>query len=363
MLNKINLFVVFLFIYSPLFSEECNSNSTLKIGLYKNQYIDYRYYLYYTLGEYASNKSIDYELSYLDNNANEFDIIFGEYYDLEKLSLKSISYPKKIENFYQANNIEINHNIFPLDLDTFVIITKSRSKEMNFEELSKIQDPIRYTLGMSFAPPESFFKIFNYSLNSKVIGKSDNIIEFKLNTFKEAYKNINKNILINNYQDVYNSYQGSENLFTLFSDGVLLNKDIEFEDFYSFPNSKYLWNEEKGHYEINQRNNIPFSFYGFSAYLNNSNQNGFICYLISEDLRLKSFRNFNIELSPLSLNELNSIVDTIPVKYKELLEIKNKKIYKEDYSRDLNNYKDYIDIIFGKKNYIDLFSNFDYLNH
>ena len=34
------------------------------------------------LGEYTHSKSIEFELKSVENNIDEFDIIFGEYYDL-----------------------------------------------------------------------------------------------------------------------------------------------------------------------------------------------------------------------------------------------------------------------------------------
>ena len=40
-----------------------------------------------------------------NNNANEFDIIFGEYYDLIKLSQTKVNYPSRIKNYYIENNI------------------------------------------------------------------------------------------------------------------------------------------------------------------------------------------------------------------------------------------------------------------
>ena len=76
----------------------------------------------------------------------------------------------------------------------------------------------------------------------------------------------------------------------------------------------------------------PLSFYGFSAYLNNYKP-GLLCYLIDEEVRAhKAFRNFNIQLSPLSINELRSIEDDLPDNYKKILENKNKNVLKPNYS-------------------------------
>ena len=43
---------------------------------------------------------------------------------------------------------------------------------------------------------------------------------------KKLPENLNKNIVNNNFLEVFNSYENSENVYTLFSDGILLNKNI-----------------------------------------------------------------------------------------------------------------------------------------
>ncbi len=362
MINKIKLLLIFFFIFGEAYAEDCKKNSNLKIGLIDNHYIDYKYYLYYTLSEYSSKNSIDYDLSYVDSNIDEFDIIFGEYYDLEKLSLRKVTYPNQINIFYKNNNITIKNNIFPLDLDSFILISNKELENINFEDLTKINDPNKYTLGLSLYPPENFFKLFNYILNNKDTKQSYISLESKLNLLKKSYKKMNKNIINSTYEEVYNSYQNSENLYTLFSDGVLLYKDTKYSNFISFPLSKYNWNKENGYFDKDLIVDSPLSFFGFSAYLNNTNQSGFICYLVNEELRLKSFKNFNIELSPLSINELSSIKDNIPENYITLLNKKNEKIFKQNYSKNLKKYDEYIDIILSKKNYKDVFPQVDYLN-
>ena len=52
----------------------------------ENSYIDYKYYLYYALGDYSLLNDIEFTISEVNQNANEFDIIFGEYRDLKKLA-------------------------------------------------------------------------------------------------------------------------------------------------------------------------------------------------------------------------------------------------------------------------------------
>ena len=108
--------------------------------------------------------------------------------------------------------------------------------------------------------------------------------------------------------------------------------------------------------------NKPLSFYGFSAYLNNSQGSGLLCYLIDEEVRLKAFRDFNIQLSPLSINEVRSIEDDLPDNYKKILENKNKNILKPNYSLESKKYDLFTGLVFGKYKYDDIIDNQDYLN-
>ena len=126
---QIYFLCIFLFIIKTLSGNECKTSSTLKIGLINNNYIDYEYYLYYELGNFAVDKTLEFEIQEVNNNVNEFDIIFGEYYDLIKLSENKINYPARIENYYRKNNIELSNNIFPLDLDTFILTSKKSEKK------------------------------------------------------------------------------------------------------------------------------------------------------------------------------------------------------------------------------------------
>ena len=59
-------------------ANECLIKKDLNIGLIENNYIDYKYYLYYALGEYSLLNDIEFTISEVNKNANEFDIIFGE---------------------------------------------------------------------------------------------------------------------------------------------------------------------------------------------------------------------------------------------------------------------------------------------
>ena len=87
-LIKFLLILIFFNIKLIFASEECKTDSNLKIGLIENEYIDYKHYLYYELGNFVQNKNIEFEISFVENNANNFDIIFGEWNELSKLSSK-----------------------------------------------------------------------------------------------------------------------------------------------------------------------------------------------------------------------------------------------------------------------------------
>ena len=360
---------LFIYILFPLLlitsnkaqTEECKSDKLLRVALLENSYIDYKYYLLYTLNDFSFQNNLKFEFSYYEDNPNEFDIIFGEHYDLQKMVQKEIEIPTDLINFYRKNGISISNNIFPLDLDTFILASKQNIEMVSLEELSKISSTTYYTLGLSFLPEEKLINFIsdifegdefeNYSVN----------YESKFTLLRENYKNVNKNILQSNFEEIYNSYENSENLFTLFSDGIILYKGFEFETYYRVPKSKYSWDEKDGFFKIKD-NFESKSFFGFSAYLNNSSQSSFLCYLTQEENRLNAFRNFNIELSPLSENEILPIKDLISEKYIELLKNKNQNIVKLDYLNYVKNHKSYIDLISNKKDFDEMYKDKNYLN-
>ena len=53
-----------------------------------------------------------------------------------KLSHKEPNQSNKIKNFYLSNGIEVKNNIYPLDLDTYILISKENSQNLNLEDLS-----------------------------------------------------------------------------------------------------------------------------------------------------------------------------------------------------------------------------------
>ena len=354
------LFILF-FIIKTLSGNECGTNSPLKIGLIENDYINYEYYLYYELGNFAVDKNLEFEIQKVENNVNEFDIIFGEYYDLIKLSQNKVNYPTSIKNYYSENNIELSNNIFPLDLDTFVLISKNIEKKINnLEDLSKYYDPIRYTLGINFKLQNEVSKIISY--NTGYTDFNLEIIENEtlLNLFGKAYKNLNKNILSSDFLETYNSYENGENVYTLFNDGILLNKNFKYQTYQLFPQSKYKWNRDEGIF-LEKSETVPYSYYGFSAYLNNTNEFGFLCHLIKDDVRNNSFKNFNIALSPLSANEVKGY-EELPEGYIEILNSKNQNILNINYKNFSQKYELLKSIIFGNHSYQKSIETNDYLN-
>ena len=354
--------IIFLFFFiKSINSGECISANHLKVGLIDNEHINYQYYLYYELGNYAKNKNLEFEIQIVKNNANEYDLIFGEYYDLIKLTQNDINFPGKIKDFYLNNNLELSGNILPLDLDTFIIVSKSNKKKINtLEELSNFYDPIRYTLGMSFNSVNKFTELVGYNTNFDKFEINDIENESFLISLKKIYKNLNKNILSSDYLEIYNSYENDENVYTIFSDGVLLNKNFEFLDYQLFPQSKYKWNNDLGKF-IEREKNTPFSYYGFSVYVNNSNQIGFLCHLLESEVRQNSFKSFNISLSPLSDYEVKNF-DNLPEGYLDLLSNKNLNISNINYESFSSNLELVKGIIFGNQNYQNIIETNDYLN-
>ena len=354
------LFILF-FIIKTLSGNECESNSPLKIGLIENDYINYEYYLYYELGNFAVDKNLEFEIQKVENNVNEFDIIFGEYYDLIKLSQNKVNYPTSIKNYYSENNIELSNNIFPLDLDTFILISKNIEKKINnLEDLSKYYDPIRYTLGINFKLQNEVSKIIAYNTGYKDFNLEIIENETLLNLFGKAYKNLNKNILSSDFLETYNSYENGENVYTLFNDGILLNKNFKYQTYQLFPQSKYKWNRDEGIF-LEKSETVPYSYYGFSAYLNNTNEFGFLCHLIKDDVRNNSFKNFNIALSPLSANEVKGY-EGLPEGYIEILNSKNQNILNINYKNFSQKYELLKSIIFGNHSYQKSIETNDYLN-
>ena len=363
MLIILKFLLLFLFFYSkPIAaSDECIGEKNIKIGIMNNDYIDYRYYLYYELGNYAQENSINFEINIVDKNIDDFDIIFGEYNELKKnFSTTQILLPDKIKKFYEDNGLDIKNNILPLDLDTLIILSNQSYSLKNLEELSNVYSPIKYTFAMSFNNNDELPKLIQLSSHQDNLKLESHTIESTLSLFNKIYNNSNKNILDANYDELYNSYESKENLFTLFSDGVMLYKNLENSYFNLFPQNKFIWNEKLGVFsEIS--NSIPYSYYGFSAYINNTNQIGLICHFTKDEVRKNTFKNFNLQISPISMSELRNL-ENLPIGYEKIIELKNKYIIEIDQnlSSQINLVRD---IIYEKQNYRDLIKSDIYFNY
>ena len=105
------IFCLLIIISNKSNSNECLTKKGLNIGFIENSYIDYKYYLYYALGDYSLLNDIEFTISEVNQNANEFDIIFGEYRDLEKLSLKRNNSRGKVKRSKKVKRIRIGINL------------------------------------------------------------------------------------------------------------------------------------------------------------------------------------------------------------------------------------------------------------
>jgi len=355
---KIFFFLIF-FLFKPILAfEECSIENNLRVGLINNDFIDYQYYLYYELGNYARVNNIEFEIGFVDKNIDEFDIVFGEFSQLKNLSIKEILLPNHIKKFYENNGLEVSRNILPLDLDTFIVLSNEIYSLENLEELSNLYSPIKYTLGINFNNNEDLSRLISFSNYQEAIKLEAITVESTLSSFNKLYKNTNKNILDANFADLYSSFENKENLFTLFSDGILLNKNLKNSYFSLFPQNKFIWNEDLGIFD-NNSNSIPYSYYGFSAFIHNTKQIGVLCHFTKEDVRYNTFKNFNLQISPISGNELKNF-ETLADGYLEIVNLKNKNII--DYEQNLLGQIGSIrEIIFGNQKYSELIESNDYL--
>ena len=355
------IFILVFFSQIPLIkSSECLSTKNLNIGFLQNEFIDYELYLYYELGKFASESEISFKLELVEDNYDKFDIIFGEYQDLKNFQNKELILNTEILDFYKSNNIQISGNILPLDLDTFVIISKDDQKKITFDELSNLYNPIQYSLGANLLYKDQLIKLITYNLNGVPLKKNDINLEYLLTLYSSTYENINKNIIESNFVELVESFDNNENTFTMFSDGILLNKNINYRYFQLFPSTKYLWSEGEGLFKKSTIDS-PISFFGFSAYINNQKNLGFICHLIDKNVRENTFKNFNLQISPLSENEVEELSLKIPNDYKEILFNKNKNIYEID-NNEIENFEKIIQTINGKIEIKNFINNNDYLN-
>ena len=246
-----------------------------------------------------------------------------------------------------------------MDLDTLVVLSDHASSLKNLEELSNIFSPIKYTFGMNFNNNEHLSKLISFSSHQQIIDLESHTVESTLSSLNKLYSNSNKNILDANYLELYNSYESKENLFTLFSDGIILYKNLKDSYFSVFPQKKFIWNKDLGVFDTIS-DPIPYSYFGFSAYINNTNQIGLLCHLTKKEVRYNTFRNFNLQISPFSTNEIKNFKG-LPKGYDEIVYLKNKNIIdiNKDKSERINFFKN---IIFGNQSYQNNIKSNNYLN-
>ena len=204
---KIFFLLIFFFLKPIWASEDCSIENNLRVGLINNDFINYQYYLYYELGNYAQINNLEFELDIVDKNIDEFDIIFGEFNQLKNLTIREISLPNQIKKFYKDNGLEISQNILPLDLDTYIVLSNEDYSLKNLEELSNLYSPIKYTFGMNLNNNEDLSKLINFSSHQETLKLESNTVESTLSSFNKLYKNTNKNILDANFVELYNSFE------------------------------------------------------------------------------------------------------------------------------------------------------------
>jgi hypothetical protein len=109
----------------------------------------------------------------------------------------------------------------------------------------------------------------------------------------------------------------------------------------------------------NISNSVPYSYYGFSAFINNTNQIGILCHLTKQEVRNNTFRNFNLQVGPLSMSELKSF-ENLPVGYEDIVNLKNTNII-DDEQNILSQIDLIREVIFGNQHYRDLIESNSYL--
>ena len=126
-------------------------------------------------------------MSIVDKDIDEFDIVFGEFNQLKKLSTREISLPEKIKSFYKDNGLKINQNILPLDLDTLIVLSNNIYSLKDLEELSNSYSPIKYTFGMNFYNNEDLLRLISFSNHQETLKLESNTFESTLSFFNKLY--------------------------------------------------------------------------------------------------------------------------------------------------------------------------------
>lgn len=339
------ILIVYLNIPKTFAINDLKDIELIKVALIKDEFKDYKNYIEYELSSYSSEKKIEYQLIETDNleNENNFDIIFGEYNSLTKYSKNVKEMNLCQTKFYEKNNIEISEDIFPIDLDSYLIFSnKYKKKIQSFQDLSKLIDPLKYTIGFSLVKKNFVEDIFIFSSpNNLEVLYEDIIFLSNYSLLSRLNKNINKFTINSDHYDLYNSYINNENLFTIFEDGIILNKDFKYQYYQLFPQSNYQWDDEMGIFKkIDKLNQV--SFFGLSVKLINDEYSDFFCFLTRNDRRKNAFENFNLGISPLSRNEVLNI--SVSEEYLKILDRKKNNII---------NLSDEYKNIFTNNNYIE----------
>lgn len=358
---KYILFFIILLISNNLFSQTCEYEEKLKIGLIENKYVDYKDLLQYEISKLSNIVEIEFNQNINKEEYSNYDLVFGEYWDLLDFPLSTIDLPNELQRFYDENKIKVINNLLPLDLDTFIIISNDKHDFKYLDEIANLNYSNKYTIGLSLLNEEKLLQLITYGMNNNSIDLNNIEIEYLLTIYKKLFKNMNKNILYSDYNSTIESFNNNENVYLILEDGSILNKILKNKEYSLFPITKYSFSDEKGRF-IKNNQKIPYAFYGFSVYLNKQKY-GLICQLLSKEVRFNTFENFDLNISPFSISEFEEFENLIPYGYDEILKYKNLNIldiskYKKNLIKDniLNNY------LLGKEDYSSQITISDYLN-
>ena len=73
-------------------------------------------------------------------------------------------------------------------------------------------------------------------------------------------------------------------IYSLYLVMVFFYKNLQISNFNLFPQKNFIWNDDLGIFK-NVSNPIPYSYYGFSAFINNTNHIGLLCHFTKEEVR------------------------------------------------------------------------------
>ncbi|MDC0861488.1 hypothetical protein OAQ08_02665 [Alphaproteobacteria bacterium] len=358
-----NVILLYIFSVNILQAEEAKCpklTNNISAHLISDNYYNYEEFLHYSLGKFTNSKEKTYNLNInnkLDLVGISSDIIFGEYNELKKIDLnnKKLITPYYIKDFYKKNNISNygeSENIYPLDLDTFIIISNNKIKNIvDEEDFYNLVDNNKYTLSQSFYSEKETVKFLNYLLIGNDMSYDNPFLESILFNQKKKYSILNKNTFLGDYQEMITSYENKENLYSVFPDGFAYKEKVNFV---IYPNSEMVWNKKIGKFENKKEDKIS-SFFGFSALINNKNGYNYLCHLTRKKSRENILNLFNLGVSPLSVNDVAD-PSILSEEYKKILNLKNMSIVTIDnnnfFTKQKNFHKDFIRFIINQDNAI-----------